>query len=210
MISTETEKNSYKWALITSVLASSMAFIDSSALNVALSALQKDLHSSALDLLWIMNSYNIPVSALILLGGALGDRFGIRKIFSLGIIIFLVASALCGLAPNSLLLIIARGVQGIGGALMIPSSLSYLTISTSSQNRGKAIGAWSAFSTLTTILGPILGGLAGAGLWRFVFYLNIPLGLGALWSLNFKNKSLSDLRSDSEIDYVGRPLLLLR
>src|ERR1700677_5366073 len=108
-MSIESEKpQSYKWALITSVLASSMAFIDGSALNVALSAMQKDLHTSALDLLWIMNSYNIPVSALILLGGALGDRFGIKKIFSIGIIIFLTGSALCGFAPNSLLLVISR------------------------------------------------------------------------------------------------------
>src|ERR1700677_4430974 len=110
-MSIESEKpQSYKWALITSVLASSMAFIDGSALNVALSALQKDLHSSALDLLWIMNSYNIPVSALILLGGTLGDRFGIKKIFSIGIILFLMASGLCGFAPNSMFLIIARAI----------------------------------------------------------------------------------------------------
>src|ERR1700678_92397 len=123
-MSIESEKpQSYKWALITSVLASSMAFIDGSALNVALSAMQKDLHASALDLLWIMNSYNIPVSALILLGGALGDKFGIKKIFSFGIMLFLFSSALCGLAPNSLFLIIARAFQGIGGALIIPSSL---------------------------------------------------------------------------------------
>jgi EmrB/QacA subfamily drug resistance transporter len=202
------ETGSYKWALITSVLASSMAFIDGSALNVALSALQRDLHSSALDLLWIMNSYNIPVSALILLGGALGDRFGIKKIFSIGIIIFLGASIMCGLAPNSLLLIVARAVQGIGGALMIPSSLSYLTISTSNENRGKAIGAWSSFSTLTTILGPILGGLfAEAGLWRFVFYLNVPLGIGALWTLYSKNKLSEEMHSGSKIDYSGAALI---
>lgn len=203
-------QGSYKWALITSVLASSMAFIDGSALNVALSAIQRDIHSSALDLLWIMNSYNIPVSALILLGGALGDRFGIRKVFSIGIIIFLGASILCGLAPNSLLLIVARAIQGIGGALMIPSSLSYLTISTSSENRGKAIGAWSSFSTLTTIVGPILGGLfAQAGLWRLVFYLNIPLGVGALWALHFRNKIREEVRSSSGVDYGGAALITM-
>jgi EmrB/QacA subfamily drug resistance transporter len=170
--------------LLATILASSMAFIDSTALGVALPALQQDLNADAVQLLWVVNAYSLFLSALILVGSALGDRFGRNRIFGLGIIIFALASLACGLAPTIDLLIVARAVQGIGGAMMVPGSLAIVAANFPADQRGRAIGTWSMFSTLTTVLGPLLGGwLAGAGLWRAVFFINIPLAIIALAAL---------------------------
>src|SRR5690348_11799561 len=136
-----------------------MVFIDGSALNVALDALQKDLHATGADLLWIVNGYLLFVASLLLLGGSLGDHLGRKRIFRLGIIIFSLASAVCGLSPSVGVLIVARAVQGIGGALMVPGSLAIITASFPKERVGQAIGTWSSFSTITTIGGPILGGV---------------------------------------------------
>jgi EmrB/QacA subfamily drug resistance transporter len=161
-----------------------MAFIDGSALNVALDALQRDLGATGAQLLWVVNAYLLSLAALILLGGSLGDHFGRNRIFGIGIAVFALASLVCGLSPTVGILIAARAVQGAGGALMVPGSLAIISANFPADRRGGAIGTWSAFSTLTTIIGPVLGGaLASLGLWRFVFFINPPLAALALLCL---------------------------
>ncbi|GAB4217332.1 MAG: MFS transporter [Roseiflexaceae bacterium] len=197
------------WLLFAAIMASSMAFIDSSALNVALPALQADLKASGADLLWIVNSYALLLAALILVGGALGDRFGRKRMFMLGIGLFAGTSVLCGLAPDATTLIVARALKGIAGALMVPGSLSLIAALVPPERRGQAIGAWSAFSTITTILGPALGGLlAGAGLWRVIFFINLPLALLALAALQ---RGVPESRDPEEggVDIPGALLVTL-
>jgi len=174
-----------KWITASAILASSMAFIDGTALNVVLPSLQQSLHATGADLFWILNAYLLMLAALILIGGSLGDKLGRKKIFMIGILIFIAGSAACGLAPTTNWLIAFRVLQGIGGALMIPGSLSLLSSSIDEKERGKAIGTWSAVTTVVTMGGPVLGGaLADAGLWRYIFFINVPIGIAAtiiLW-----------------------------
>lgn len=164
-----------KLTLLATILASSLVFIDSTALNVALPALQKDLGITGTELLWVVNGYALFLSALLLVGGSLGDLYGRNKIFLIGLGVFSISSLLCGISQNSIQLITARCLQGIGGALLTPGSLAILSSQFGTESRGKAIGLWSTFSALTGIFGPVLGGwLAEMGLWRVIFFLNIP------------------------------------
>ncbi|MFT5765089.1 MAG: EmrB/QacA subfamily drug resistance transporter [Saprospiraceae bacterium] len=166
------------WTLVSTILASSLVFIDSTALNIALPALQKDLGITGTELLWVINGYALFLSALLLVGGSLGDLYGRNKVFLIGLGIFSISSLFCGISQNPLQLIIARSFQGIGGALLTPGSLSILSSQFGAERRSKAIGLWSTFSALTAILGPVLGGwLAGLGLWRVIFFINIPLSI---------------------------------
>ena len=193
-----------KWILASSILASAMAFIDSTALNVALPSLQKNLGAAGTDLFWILNAYLLMLASLILLGGSLGDKLGRKKIFMIGIVIFILGSAACGFAPDVNFLIAFRCVQGLGGALMIPGSLSIISSSFSDKERGKAIGTWSAITTLVTVGGPIIGGaLADAGLWRFIFFINMPVGIISFFILWFKVKESRDEETDHVLDYPG-------
>ena len=161
-----------------------MAFIDSTALNVALPALQSDLNMKGSSLLWVINSYALFLSALLLAGGSMGDRYGRKKVFIIGISIFSIASILCGISSSANMLILSRSIQGVGGALMVPGSLSIISALFPKEGRGKAIGTWSMFSAMTTVFGPALGGwLAGMGLWRLVFFINIPLAIISLFFL---------------------------
>ncbi|MFN8501541.1 MFS transporter [Kouleothrix sp.] len=198
-----------RWVLAAAILASSMAFIDSSALNVALPALQASLGASGAQLLWVVNAYLLMLAALILFGGALGDALGRKRVFMAGIGLFLLASLACGLAPSIAVLIGARLLQGLGGALMIPGSLALISASYPAERRGRAIGAWSSATTLVTIAGPILGGLlAQAGLWRGVFLINLPIGLAALAVLaRFVPEGRS--AAAGPIDYPGAALASL-
>jgi EmrB/QacA subfamily drug resistance transporter len=167
-----------KWTLLATILASSLVFIDSTALNVALPVLQKDLGISGTELLWVFNGYALFLSALLLVGGSLGDLYGRNKVFLTGLGIFSISSLVCGFSQSPLQLIIARAFQGIGGALLTPGSLSILSSQFGPKSRGRAIGLWSMFSALTAIFGPVLGGwLAGLGLWRVIFFLNVPLSI---------------------------------
>ncbi|MDB5286504.1 MAG: family efflux transporter permease subunit [Mucilaginibacter sp.] len=193
-----------KWIMVSSIMASAMAFIDSTALNVVLPSLQKNLNASGTDLFWILNAYLLILAALILIGGSLGDKLGRKKVFMIGIFIFIAGSAACGFAPSVTLLIAFRMLQGIGGALMIPGSLSLISSSINQKERGKAIGTWSAFTTVVTMGGPILGGAFGdAGLWRYIFFINIPIGLAALFILWREVEESRDEDSNQTLDFVG-------
>lgn len=196
--------------MVSAILASSMAFIDSTALNVVLPALQKSLSASGADIFWILNAYLLMLASLILVGGSLGDKLGRKRVFMAGILIFILGSAACGLAPSVIYLIIFRIFQGVGGAMMIPGSLSLISSSINEKERGKAIGTWSAFTTVVTIGGPVLGGaLADAGLWRYIFFINVPIGIVALIILWFKVNEISGKDTDKGIDYAGAILIAL-
>src|SRR5580700_11737937 len=166
------------WILAATILGSSMIFIDGTVVNVALPALQSVLHAKLADVQWVVESYALFLAALLLLGGSLGDLYGRRKIFAAGVVVFSVASAWCGLAPNIRQLIVARGLQGMGGALLIPGSLALISANFSQEARGRAIGTWSGFTSITAAIGPVLGGwFVEHGSWRWVFFINVPLAL---------------------------------
>jgi EmrB/QacA subfamily drug resistance transporter len=169
------------WILATAVLASSMAFIDGTVVNVALPVLQSALHATLADVQWVVESYALFLAAFLLTGGSLGDRYGHRKIFAAGVALFTAASVWCGLTPNIGQLIVARGLQGIGGALLVPGSLALISVNFPVDQRGRAIGTWSGFTSITAAIGPVLGGwFVQHGSWRWVFFINLPLGLAVL------------------------------
>ena len=158
-----------------------MAFIDGTVVNVALPFLQTSLNATAIGIQWVVEAYALFLSALLLVGGTLGDRYGRRWIFNIGVVVFAIASAGCGFAANIEQLIAARAVQGIGGALLVPGSLALISSCFDEKERGKAIGTWSGFSAMTTAIGPVLGGwLVEHVSWRAVFFLNIPLALAVV------------------------------
>lgn len=164
------------WVLAATILASSMAFIDGTVVNVALPALQLHLNADLVDVQWVIEAYALFLAALLLVGGAAGDRFGRRRVFLLGVAVFAVASVGCGLAGGVRELILARALQGIGGALLVPGSLAIISASFAEHDRGKAIGTWSGATAITAALGPVLGGwLIDHISWRAVFFINLPL-----------------------------------
>lgn len=167
-----------RWVLVATIIGSSMVFIDGTAVNVALPVLQDDLNATVADVQWVVESYALFLAALLLVGGALGDQFGRRRIFAGGVALFAVASVWCGLAPSAAQLILARAVQGVGGALLVPGSLAILSASFSEERRGQAIGTWSSFTAIAAAVGPVLGGwLVEHVSWRWVFFINIPLAV---------------------------------
>jgi EmrB/QacA subfamily drug resistance transporter len=178
-----------RFVLVAAILASSMGFIDGSVISIAIPAIRTDLGATLGDAQWVSNAYLLLLSAVLLIGGAAGDRFGVRTVFSAGIALFVLASLACALAPDAGLLILARAVQGLGAAFMVPASLAIIAKAYPKAERGRAIGIWAAASSLTTILGPILGGLLltwlGDWSWRLVFAINLPLGAAALALLLF-------------------------
>ncbi len=169
------------WVLVAAIVGSSMSFIDGSAVNVALPILQRDLHADSTQLQWVVEGYALFLSALILIGGSLGDRFGRRLIFAVGVSVFALASLACALAQNVDVLVAARCLQGCGGALATPGSLALISANFSGASRGRAIGTWSGFASITAAGGPVLGGwLAQTFSWRWVFLINLPLALVVL------------------------------
>lgn len=185
--STFCPSSSRRYVLAASILASSIGFIDGSVVSIAMPAIRADLGASLADAQWISNAYALTLSALILTGGAAGDRFGLRLTFIAGIAFFVAASVACALAPNAALLIVFRAVQGIGAAIMVPCSLAIIAKAYPKAERGRAIGIWAAASAMTTALGPVLGGFALSvfddSIWRAIFAINLPLGAVAVWLL---------------------------
>jgi EmrB/QacA subfamily drug resistance transporter len=170
-----------QWVLAATIAGSSLAFIDATVVNVALPAIQAGLAARVSDAQWIVNAYMLMLGALMLVGGAAGDRFGRRRVCLYGISIFTAASVACGLAPNASVLIGARAIQGIGGALLVPSSLAIISATFPDAERGRAIGTWAGASALTSALGPVLGGwLVDTWSWRAIFFVNLPVGMLAL------------------------------
>ncbi|MBB5623500.1 EmrB/QacA subfamily drug resistance transporter [Pedobacter cryoconitis] len=193
-----------KWVMACTIMASAMAFIDATALNVVLPSLQQHLKASGPDLFWVLNAYLLLLASLILIGGTLGDRLGRKKVFMIGIFIFILGSTACGFSSTATMLIIFRVIQGIGGALMIPGSLSLISSAIDEKERGKAIGTWSAATTLVTMGGPALGGaLADAGLWRYIFFINVPIGVIVLFFLATKVKEIKDEQNTQKVDFYG-------
>lgn len=197
------------YVLVAAILASSMGFIDGSVISIATPAIRADLNATLADAQWVSNAYLLLLSSVLLLGGAAGDRFGVRNIFGAGIAVFVLASMVCAVAPNAMFLIIARAVQGLGAAFMVPSSLAIIAKAYPREERGKAIGLWSSFSSLTTILGPVLGGLLltwlGDWSWRLVFAINLPLGGIALFLL-FARVPADQPEEGRRLDIVGGAL----
>ena len=170
------------WILAATILGSAMAFIDGTVVNVALPQIQTRLGATAVDAQWIVESYALFLAALILVGGSLGDHFGRKRIFALGVVLFAAASVWCGISTSPEELIIARAVQGIGGAMLVPGSLSIISASFEEARRGRAIGTWSGFTGITTAIGPVLGGFLVQNVsWRMAFFINIPLAIAVLW-----------------------------
>lgn len=191
------------WVLAATILGSSMAFIDGTVVNVALPALQKSFGASVLGVQWVVEAYALALAALILVGGSMGDLFGRRRMFVLGVGLFAVASAYCGLATSLGHLIAARAVQGIGAAFLVPESLAIISACFDENERGKAIGTWSGSTAITTAIGPVLGGWLIEHLsWRWVFFLNLPLAVGviaiSLWRVPESRSQLA-----GRIDWLG-------
>ncbi len=166
------------WVLAATILGSSLAFIDGTVVNVALAAIQADLRATVADIQWIVESYALILAALLLTGGSLGDLYGRRRVFTIGVILFASASVWCGFAPNVPQLIWARAVQGAGGALLVPGSLALISVSFPPEQRGRAIGTWSGFTSITAAIGPVLGGwIVEHASWRWVFFINVPIAI---------------------------------
>ena len=204
------KKKAEKFVLIAAILGSSITFIDGTVINVVLPVLQKELDADVSQVQWIVELYALMLASLILVGGSLGDRLGRRKVFMSGVALFALASMWCGLSTSVHQLIIARGVQGIGAALLVPGSLALISANFSKKERGRAIGTWSGFTSIAAGIGPVLGGwLAQAVSWRWIFFINIPLSIAVLFVswLSVPESRDDDVRG--KIDWLGAALATL-
>lgn len=192
-----------RWTLVTCILASSLSFVDSSVLNVALPAIRESYSAGAQDVQWVVNAYLLPLSALLLLGGALGDHFGRRRLLVLGTGLFALASLTCALAPSLPLLLGARAAQGIGAALLLPNSLALLNAAYHGEQRGRAVGIWAAAGAASAAVAPLIGGwLVSSVGWPAIFYINLPLAIGAI-VLALLYVAESRERDGGRTDYAG-------
>jgi len=195
--------------LAATILGSSMAFIDGTAVNVALPALQNAFHASITDVQWVVEAYALLLAALLLVGGSLGDRFGRRKVYVIGVAVFAAASAWCGVARNIDMLIVARAVQGLGAALLVPGSLALITANFPEETRGRAIGTWSGFTAITAAIGPVIGGwLIEHSTWRWVFFINLPLAVAVIL-LSAKVPESRNEKASHHLDWPGALLVTL-
>lgn len=206
-LSTPCVKALRPWILTAMILGSSMVFIDGTVVNVALPALQSNLNATVVDVQWVVEAYALFLAALLLVGGSLGDHLGRRRIYAIGVVLFVMSSIWCGLAPNISQLILARAVQGIGGALLVPGGLAIISASFPKAERGKAIGTWSGSTAITTAMGPVIGGyLIEHVSWRAVFFLNVPLALAVLFLvIRFVPESRDD-EDPGKLDLTGAVL----
>ena len=196
-------KSSSRWILAATILASSMAFIDGTVVNVALPALQSSLNATAVDLQWVIEAYSLLLSALLLVGGSLGDHYGRRRIFLIGVALFAAASAACGFAADIHQLIAARALQGLGAALLVPGSLAIISNSFSENERGRAIGTWSGFSAITAGIGPVMGGwLIEHISWRAVFFINLPIALLVIL-ISLRHVAKNSDKENTRVDWLG-------
>ena len=192
-----------RWILAATILGSSMAFVDSTVVNVALPALQASLNATVIGMQWVVESYGLFLGALILVGGSLGDLFGRRLIFLVGAGIFAAASMACGFSSNIQQLVIARSVQGVGAAFLVPGSLSIISASFDEKTRGQAIGTWSGFTAISAAVGPVLGGwLIEHASWRWAFFINLPLALAVI-SISLRHMPESRNASARRVDWLG-------
>jgi len=197
-----------KWTLAAAILGSSLAFLDSTVVNVALPVMQRELHASTAAVQWIVEAYALMLSSLVLVGGALGDRWGRRRVFSAGVALFAAASATCAAAPGPTFLVFARGVQGVGAALLVPGSLSLISSAYAEAERGAAIGTWSAFSAVTSAVGPIAGGwIAGHASWRWLFLFNLPVAAAVLAIAARHVRESRDPTAPRRMDWLGAALV---
>ena len=204
------KSNAGHWVLAVAVLGSGLAFLDGTVVNVALPEIGRDLGASTSSLQWILNGYLLTLASLILLGGSLGDRYGRRRIFVLGIGLFTFASLLCAIAPNVEMLVAARLLQGVGGALLTPGSLAMIEASFRPGDRARAIGAWSGLGGVATALGPLLGGyLVDAVSWRAIFLINLPLGIFVMVMAGRHVPETRDPTTSGHLDFRGAILAAL-
>ncbi|HEV8373373.1 MAG TPA: DHA2 family efflux MFS transporter permease subunit, partial [Actinomycetota bacterium] len=193
--------------LLATILGTGIAFLDTTVVNIALPTIGEDLDAGISGLQWVVNAYTLTLAGLLLLGGSLGDHYGRRRVFVIGVVWFAAASLLCGLAPTTEALIAARALQGIGGALLTPGSLAIIEASFRPQDRGPAIGAWTGFGGVTAAVGPFVGGwLVEAVSWRLIFLINLPLAAVVVWVAVRHVPESRDPGAAAELDYTGAAL----
>ena len=199
-----------RWTLVATIVASSMTFIDATVANVALPALQAELHATITDVQWVIEAYALFLGALILVGGSMGDQFGRKRVFLFGVGFFTAASVLCGVAPSPRVLIAGRALQGIGAAFLVPGSLAIISATFDDDERGTAIGTWSGFTAITAAIGPVVGGwLIDHLSWRAIFFMNVPFAIVVvLLSLRFMDESRDPSRTEAT-DWTGAGLSIL-
>jgi len=193
-----------RWVLLVTVLGSGVAFLDGTVVNVALPSIAREFHAGLSDLQWTVDAYLLTLGSLIVIGGSLGDLFGRRRVLVLGLAGFSLASLACGLAPTTTALILARAVQGVAGALLVPSSLAVLSATIAHEDRGRAVGAWSGFGGVWTAVGPFLGGwLVDAATWRLVFLINLPVAAFTIWAALRHVPETRDEDANRHVDVPG-------
>jgi EmrB/QacA subfamily drug resistance transporter len=196
-----------RWTLAAAILGSSMAFLDATVVNVALPVIQRELRMTVDLAQWVVEAYALLLSSLVLVGGALGDRYGRSRIFTTGVAVFALASAACGLAPDARFLIAARALQGAGAALLVPGSLSLISAANTAKERGAAIGTWSAFSAITGAIGPVAGGWVVAhGSWRWLFFFNVPIAVIVAGMTVLRVDETRDENAADRTDWLGAAL----
>jgi EmrB/QacA subfamily drug resistance transporter len=199
-----------RWVVLATVLGTGMAMLDSTVVGIALPSIGRDFHGGVGTLQWVVTGYALTLAAFLLLGGSLGDRYGRKRIFSIGVAWFAVASALCGFAPTAGLLIAGRVVQGIGGALLTPASLAILQASFRADDRARAIGAWSGLSGVAAAAGPLVGGyLLAIGSWRWVFFINLPVAAAVLVCTARHVPESRDPTASGRVDIPGAVLAVV-
>ena len=193
-----------RYTMIATILGSTIVFLDATVVNVALPAISDDLNAGLADQQWVVEAYSLATVALLLVGGALGDQFGRRRIFTIGLIGFGITSILCALAPSSTMLIAARGLQGLTGALLVPGSLAIIAATFEGAERGKAVGTWTAWTGIATVIGPAGGGaLVEAISWRAIFWVNVPLVIFTVLLTRSQVQESLDPEADRAIDWLG-------
>ena len=199
-----------RWVLAAAIIGSGITFIDGTVVGVALPVLQERLGASVIEAQWVVESYALMLAALVLVGGSLGDRYGRRRVFAAGILVFAAASAWCGFSPDVGQLIIARAAQGLGAALLVPGSLALISATFSREQRGRAIGMWSGFTAITAGIGPVLGGwLVENVSWRWIFFINLPLAGIVLAITWLRVPESRDERVRGRLDWAGAFLAVL-